>query len=433
MKHDIIDFLKDKSLLILGFGREGKSFLRFVQDNLPEAHIAVADQNEVQIDNIETFCGDNYLTHVDDFDIVIKSPGVAVKNELNASQKAKITSCTDLFLRFCQNPIIGVTGTKGKSTTASLTYHILHKNQRNAIFAGNIGKPCFDIIDEIESNTIIVLELSCHQLEYVQASPHVAILLNLYEEHFDHYAKPEDYFNAKKNIFHFQHSNDLLIYGDIFQHAHQEEIDALPMHKINLLQDHIVDFSKIKTSLIGEHYKYDIAAAIAACEEFGLSEEQCLQAVASFKGLRHRLEFVGEFQGIKFYNDSIATAQEAVIQAINAVPNTDTIILGGMDRGLDYHPLVDFIRHSNIRNVILLPDTDATFQRIFDEAPYSQNVLHVTNLEEAVKISFEATAEGHSCLLSPAAASYGFFKNFEERGDVFCQLVQKYAKLKAEA
>ena len=290
-----------------------------------------------------------------------------------------------------------------------------------------------DIIDEIESNTIIVLELSCHQLEYVQASPHVAILLNLYEEHFDHYAKPEDYFNAKKNIFHFQHSNDLLIYGDIFQHAHQEEIDALPMHKINLLQDHIVDFDKIQTSLIGEHYKYDIAAAIAACEEFGLSEEQCLQAVASFKGLRHRLEFVGEFQGIKFYNDSIATAQEAVIQAINAIPSTDTIILGGMDRGLDYHPLVDFIRHSNIRNVILLPDTDATFQRIFDEAPYSQNVLHVTNLEEAVKISFEATAEGHSCLLSPAAASYGFFKNFEERGDVFCQLVQKYAKLKAEA
>ena len=122
MKHDIIDFLKDKSLLILGFGREGKSFLRFVQDNLPEAHIAVADQNEVQIDNIETFCGDNYLTHVDDFDIVIKSPGVAIKDDLNASQKAKITSCTDLFLRFCQNPIIGVTGTKGKSTTASLTY-----------------------------------------------------------------------------------------------------------------------------------------------------------------------------------------------------------------------------------------------------------------------------------------------------------------------
>ena len=121
------------------------------------------------------------------------------------------------------------------------------------------------------------------------------------------------------------------------------------------------------------------------------------------------------------------------MNAIDAVPDTDTIILGGMDRGLDYHPLVEFIRHSNIRNVILLPDTDMSFQRIFDEAPYSQNVLHVADLEEAVKIAYQATAEQHSCLLSPAAASYGFFKNFEERGDVFCQLVQKYAKLKAEA
>ena len=429
MKNDIIDFLQNRSILILGFGREGKSFLQFAKENLPNNKIAIADQNDIQIDNIETFCGPDYLSHVADFDVIIKSPGVSIKDQLSDAQKAKITSCTDLFLRFCQNPIIGVTGTKGKSTTSSLIYHILHENQHNAIFAGNIGKCCFDIIDELNENTIVVLELSCHQLEYVQASPHVAILLNLYEEHFDHYAKPEDYFTAKKNIFHYQHSNDLLIFGDIFQHAHHEEIDALPMKKIDLIQNHIVDFNKIQTSLIGEHYKYDIAAAIAACEEFGLSEEQCLTAVASFKGLRHRLEFVGEFKHIKFYNDSIATAQEAVISAIKAIPDTDTIILGGMDRGLNYHPLVEFVRHSNIRNVLLLPDTDMSFQRIFDEAPFSQNILHVANMEEAVRIAYQTTAEGHSCLLSPAAASYNMYSGFEARGDDFCRLVAEYAKL----
>ena len=429
MKNDIIDFLQDRSILILGFGREGKSFLQFAKDNLPNNKIAIADQNDIQVDGVETFCGPNYLTHVADFDVIIKSPGVSIKDQLDETQKAKITSCTDLFLRFCQNPIIGITGTKGKSTTSSLIYHILHENHYDAIFAGNIGKACFDIIDDLHENTIVVLELSCHQLEYVQASPHVSILLNLYEEHFDHYAKPEDYFTAKKNIYHFQHSNDLLIYGDIFQHAHQEEIDALPMRKIDLMRDHIVDFDKIQTSLIGEHYKYDIAAAIAACEEFDLSEEQCLAAVASFKGLRHRLEFVGEFKNIKFYNDSIATAQEAVISAIKAVPDTDTIILGGMDRGLNYSPLVEFIRQSNIRNVLLLPDTDMSFQRIFDEAPCSQNILHVANMAEAVKIAYQVTAEGHSCLMSPAAASYNTYSGFEARGDDFCHLVAEYAKL----
>ena len=429
MKQDIIDFLRGRKILILGFGREGKSFLQFAKTNLPDVTIAIADQNPVEADGVEVFSGPDYLSHVADFDVVIKSPGVPIKDDLDDTQKAKITSCIDLFLRYCQNPIIGVTGTKGKSTTSSLVHHILEQNGRHTIFAGNIGKPCFDYIDEIREDTIVVLELSCHQLEYVQASPHVAILLNLYDEHFDHYAKPEDYFTAKKNIFHFQHSGDLLIYGDIFQHTHHEEIDALPMRKIDLANDQIVDNDKIQTSLIGEHYKTDIRAAIAACEEFGLSQEQCLNAVTSFKGLRHRLEFVGEFRNIKFYNDSIATAQEAVISAINAVPDTDTIILGGMDRGLDYHTLVGYLRHSQIRNVLLLPDTDVSFQRIFDEAPYSQNVLHVANMDDAVRIAFGVTAEGHSCLLSPAAASYGFYKNFEERGDDFCQLVEKYAKL----
>lgn len=426
MKQDIIDFLKDKSILILGYGREGKSALEFVQANLPDANYAVASQEELQIDNVHTYWGDDYLDACKEYDVVIKSPGVVIKDFLDDEQKAKITSLTDLFVRFSKNPIIGITGTKGKSTTSSLIYHILHNSNRDSILVGNIGKPCFDVIDDINPETIIVFEMSSHQLEFIQASPHIALLLNIYEEHFDHYTTPEGYFEAKKNIFRHQGPDDVLIYGDIFQHASHEEIDALPMRKINIYHDINIPRKSIKTNLIGEHNYYDILAAAAACEACGVTEDEILKAVESFHGLPHRLEYVGVFKGIKFYNDSIATAQEAVVNAIKAIGNVDTIILGGMDRGLDYHVLVEFIRTTAIRNVLLLPNTVESFERIFNEAPHSQVLMPVENMEAAVKTAFQVTAEGHTCLLSPAAASYGFYKNFEERGKDFCRLVQEY-------
>ena len=429
MKQDIIDFLRDKSILILGYGREGKSALEFVQANLPGANYAVASQEELIIENVHTYWGDDYLDAVKEYDVVIKSPGVVIKDYLDDEQKAKITSLTDLFMRFTKNPIIGITGTKGKSTTSSLIYHILHNSNRDAILVGNIGKPCFDVIDDINPETIIVFEMSCHQLEFIQASPHIALLLNIYEEHFDHYTTPEGYFEAKKNIFRHQSADDILIYGDIFQHASHEEIDALPMRKINIYHDINIPRKDIKTSLIGEHNYYDILAAAAACEACGVTEDEILKAVETFRGLPHRLEYVGDFKGIKFYNDSIATAQEAVVNAIKAIGNVDTIILGGMDRGLDYHVLVEFIRTTPIRNVLLLPNTVESFERIFNEAPHSQVLMPVENMEAAVKTAFEVTAEGHTCLLSPAAASYGFYKNFEERGKDFCRLVQQYGTI----
>ena len=187
MKQDIIDYLKDKKILILGYGREGKSALTFVQTNLPNNTVAVADQNELQLDNVQTICGENYLDAVHDFDIVIKSPGIPTRDFVDASRLDKITSLTDLFLRFCKNKIIGVTGTKGKSTTASLIYHILKATNHDALLVGNIGIACFDAIDQIHEDTIIVFELSCHQLEFIQASPQIAILLYIYEEHLDVY------------------------------------------------------------------------------------------------------------------------------------------------------------------------------------------------------------------------------------------------------
>ena len=141
------------------------------------------------------------------------------------------------------------------------------------------------------------------------------------------------------------------------------------------------------------------------------------------------MEYVGEYRGIKFYNDSIATAQEAVINAVKALKDVDTLILGGMDRGLNYQPLVDFLCKSQVSNVILLPNTEQSFQKLFDKTPHALKITHAANMADAVDVAYEVTAKNHICLLSPAAASYGFYKNFEERGADFCNLVKNYNKI----
>lgn len=423
MKNQIIEFLRNKKILILGFGREGKSSLDFIRRELPEAEVAIADQQNIVIENTTVISGKNYLDACKDYDLILKAPGVIIKDYLNAETKAKITSQTDLFMRVFHRQIIGVTGTKGKSTTSSLIYHVLKSAGRDTQLVGNIGKPCFDILDEISNQTAIVFELSAHQLEFIQASPHIAVLLNIYEEHFDHYTTPDDYYNAKKNIYKYQTPDDLLIYGDIFQHATIDEINAAQSMKIDITKTEVFPRDQIHTKLIGEHNQLNIQVAAAIAYAYKINGEDFKQAIASFQPLPHRLEYIGTFRGIKFYNDSIATAQEAVINAIKALGDVDTIILGGMDRGLDYHPLVDYIRSTNIRNVILLPATNKRFQQTFDEGEYSQNLVHAKDMHEAVEQAYAITAAGKSCLLSPAAASYGFYKNFEERGEDFKNLV----------
>ena len=428
MKDQVIDFFRNKKVLILGFGREGKSTLDFLRRELPDITVAIADKNEITdedvVKNTTIISGDNYLEACKDYDLVMKAPGVVIKNDLDDATKAKITSQTDIFLRVFGAQTIGVTGTKGKSTTSSLIAQVLKAGGWDVQFAGNIGTPCFEIIDNINDKTPIVLELSAHQLEYVKASPHIAVLLNIYEEHFDHYATPEDYYNAKKNIYRYQTAGDLLIYGDIFQHADKAEIDALPGYKIDITSTEIVPRSEIRTHLIGDHNMLNIQVAAAIAASFKIDGDVFRKAVADFKPLPHRLEYVGTYRGIKFYNDSIATAQEAVINAIKALGDVDTIILGGMDRGIDYHPLVDFIRNTNIRYVILLPNTEKRFQEIFAESHYLQGIYPVKDMHEAVEEAYKLTTPSKSCLLSPAAASYNSYKNFEERGEDFKNLVK---------
>lgn len=433
MKNKIIEFLNNKRILILGFGREGKSAYRFIKENnVKYISLGISDKNNIDIkdDNISLYCGEDYLNAIKEYDLVIKSPGIIIKDYISDEDKKKITSLTDMFLRFCDNKIIGVTGTKGKSTTSSLIYHILKTNNYDTLLVGNIGVPCFDALDEINKNTILVYELSCHQLEFVKASPDIAVLLNVYEEHLDHYISINEYVQCKKNIYKYLTEDNFLIYGDIFKYISKAEIENVKANKIDINDNpYDIDKNMIKTSLIGEHNKKNILIAITASLIVGVKKEDALKSVESFQGLEHRLEFVGKYKDIKFYNDSIATAQEAVINAVNSLKDVDTIIVGGMDRGLDYHILVDFLSTSSVENILLLPDTNIRIKKIFEEYNSDKNIICVKDMDDAVKTAYKCTKKDKTCLLSPAAASYGFYLNFEKRGEHFKSLVKEYSNL----
>lgn len=430
MKNKIIEFLENKKILILGYGREGKSAHNFISENLNNYDLGIADKNKLEIDDktIKVYTGDNYLDAVKDYDIVIKSPGIIIKDYISNEEKEKITSLTDLFLRFCENKIIGITGTKGKSTTSSLIYYILKENNIDAYLIGNIGVPCFDIIDIIKKDSIIVYELSCHQLEFIKKSPNISVLLNLYEEHLDHYIGIDEYIKAKTNIYNYQEKEDYLIYGDVWNYLTEEDLEKIKSNKIYVEDNPLnIEYKDITTSLIGEHNKKNIITAITVTNLVGISTKDALNVIASFKGLEHRLEYVGTFKNIKFYNDSIATAQEAVISAVKSINDVDTIIIGGMDRGLDYTVLVEFLSTSSVENIILLPDTNKRIRKVFDMFTHDKHLYDAENMEKAVEMCYCYTKENKSCLLSPAAASYGFYLNFEKRGEHFKQLVRDYS------
>ncbi len=424
MKNDIITYLKDKKILLLGYGREGKSSYNFIKNNV-RASIDISDMKDIELPEGSVFYkGDEYLKHIDEYDLIIKSPGVVLPDEVPFD---KVTSMTEIFLNAYRNQVIGITGTKGKSTTSSLIYHILSTLGKDTILLGNIGKPAFDFIDDITENTIIVYELSCHQLERIKVSPHIGVLLNVYEEHLDHYHEMVRYVQTKKNIYTFQKENDYLIYGDIDKYVSKEEIDKIVSQKYDFLHDDLgINENSIKTNLIGEHNLRNIKAAITVCRLLGLKDEDILKAIESFKPLEHRLEPVGVYHDIMFYNDSIATAAESVMNAVKSLKRVNTLILGGMDRGLNYEELVKFLVDSDVENIILLPGTNEIFKKLFAKYEHNKKIFDTNGMEEAVDLSFKHTKKNMICLLSPAAASYGYYQNFEKRGEHFKSLVQNY-------
>ncbi len=425
-------FFEGKKVVILGFGREGRSTLKLL-GNCNCKSITVADMNPVpesEAEGCTLCCGEDYLTCLDDCDVIMKAPGVILKNIVSDEIKAKITSQTDLFLRFCDNMIIGITGTKGKSTTSSLIKFFIEKSGKDTMLIGNIGVPPLERREEFTKDCVIVCEMSCHQLEYVKASPDVAVLLNVYPEHLDHYTDFAAYRNAKLNIFRYQNENDTLIIGEeVKQYADTKARvitagfscgDIGTRNGGIFIGDEFYPADTIDTKLKGEHNLYNIAIAIYAATKAGCTVKQCLDALPQFNGLEHRLEYVCTLNGAEYINDSISTAPQTAIAALKAYPDTDTLIIGGMDRGIPYDELSDWLSgDTSVRNLIILPDSG---KRVAEKVTNPLvKLIYADDMEQAVKYAKQVTKT--RCILSPAAASYGFYKNFEERGKHFKELV----------
>ncbi len=426
MIDSIIERLSGKSLLILGFGREGKSTLRFLRKYMPEASVAIADCNENAFEtikdlNIPCFSGDDYLRVIKDYGIVIKTPGISLKDvDIHG---VEITSQTDLFLSAFHSQTIGITGTKGKSTTTSLIYHLLKSSGRKAILTGNIGIPCFDIIQDIDNKSVIVYELSAHQLEYVHQSPRVGVLLNVFEEHLDHFGTFERYKQSKLNLLRYMGDEDYAVIHESLM----DDVLPLGVNSVvfsNLDFDEEIDWTALP--LMGAHNRLNVKAALATCSEYGVDYHELIPYLYTFTPLEHRLEPVGTFGGVTFVNDSISTIPQAAISAVEALGKVDFLLLGGFDRGIDYEPLVGFLKENPVPHLLFTGEAGRRMMSLLQDAHVVTEMVVYANMEEAFDYVKSKAKEGDVCLLSPAASSYDQYKNFEERGGKFKSLAREF-------
>ncbi len=421
-------FTEGKSVLILGFGKEGHSTFSFLSKHFPECKVGIADQNIRIADegiNVPLHLGKDYMQAVNDYDLIIKSPGIMLM-DIPESTKEKITSQTDLFLRKFGRQTIGITGTKGKSTTVSLIYHLLKSTGRSTILMGNIGLPAFDFLEKIRKDDLIVYELSAHQLEFVHSSPHIAVLLNLFPEHLDFFRTFERYKQAKLNIFRYQQPGDSAYCGDNipeFAGVCETTADVEKVFSNNLKPQELLQ----RTGLKGEHNLKNILLTFSVLRCLGIPLEDLPRALSDFHALPHRLEYVGRFGGIDFYNDSISTVPQSTMAAVKSVDHVDTLILGGFDRGLDYTELVDFLMETDIKYFFFLGKAGERMLKLFRTKGSEQSLFPVDDLL-AVFQQLQKLPQVSCCLLSPAAASYDQFHNFEHRGGLFKKLAEEFEK-----
>lgn len=451
MLKELINYLEDKNIDILGFGREGKTMYKFLRKHFPNKKITISDKNDFfknneylkEDSNLIYRIGEKYLENLEEFDLIIKSPGVSLKDVDKTNIIDKITSQYELFLEFFDEILtIGVTGTKGKSTTTSLIYEILKTQKEDVKFLGNIGIPIFEEIENLSKDTIVVLELSSHILEFAKRSPKIAIMLNVFPEHLDYYNSYNDYIKAKFNIAKYQEDLDYFIYN-----SDNEDMNAFEIcKKINDIKISINDSEKEKNKvyllnnkiylndkflmneneeikLKGKHNLNNIMFILALSEILRLDLNETIKVIKEFKGLEHRLEYVGEINNIIYYNDSISTVPESTINGIEALKDVNTLLVGGNDRGIDLSKLIEYLKKADIENVICMSTTgEIIYNELLNN---NKKVYKVETLEEAVKIAKKVTAKNKICLLSPAASSYNQFKNFEERGNKFKEYIKK--------
>lgn len=442
--------LKDKEIAIIGFGIEGQAVYRYLKSKGIEPWVLdKADRDKMVEKGVgigERFIlGQKYLLGLDKYDIIFRSPGIPfllpeLQEAINRGQT--VTSQLEYFLDNTKGQTIGITGTKGKGTTATLIYEILRNDGKDVILAGNIGVPAIDALEKINEKTFVVLELSSFQLQTLKKSPHLAVVLNVTSDHLDYHESVEEYREAKKNIVRYQDGSDFAVINadypisKSFAHGTKAKtyfFSRKPLSggcyvdkdMIFLATDEgVVAIAKTNELLLrGTHNQENVTAAILTAYLAGATIDSIKKTVLTFCGLEHRLELVAEKKGVKFYNDSFSTVPETAIAAIKSFDQPIVLILGGSDKGSDYRELGKVIEQANIRAIIFIGDMAEKISKSVGEKYKGERIFGPKKMDEIVKTAADIAQKGDVVLLSPACASFGLFENYKDRGNQFKALV----------
>lgn len=410
---------------IAGYGVEGQVSARYwLQQG---ADVTIADERDT-LDNIpdgtETILGENAFTRLQDFDLVIRSAGVAPRK---ITTQGQIWSATNEFFAKCPAPIIGVTGTKGKGTTSSLIASILEAAGKTVHLLGNIGVPALETLPKITPDDIVVYELSSFQLWDLERSPHVAVVLMIEPDHLDVHADFDEYVQAKTHITRFQTADDVVVWcsKNEYSHAIAAQSAATTRYEYPFESDALEALV-----LPGVHNRDNASAAIAATREFVTDEAIIRRGLAAFHGLPHRLQLVAEVKGVRYYDDSISTTPGSAIAAVKSFPENRTfIILGGSDKGASYEQLVAELRHTDTY-VVAIGQTGNAIAELCKK--YQIPCTYIDGRMDAV-IHYLAqnTHENDVVILSPASASFDQYRNYVDRGEQFTAAVQQLLRAHA--
>lgn len=441
-------------VVIAGFGIEGKASAQYFA---ARGHrITIIDEQPINNDdapeNATIISRPGIFESIDDIqpkpDMVIRTAGLAPRKLQTVARR---WSATNEFFQQCPAPVIGVTGSKGKGTTASFIASILRASGKTVHLVGNIGVPALDILPDILNTDIVVYELSSFQLWDAEYSPHIAVVLHMEPDHLDVHESFEEYIQAKSNIVAFQNRNDICVYHPTNQFSEKiarkqpsfsmkaAKYDAKDNGNPDIETAYVNDGNFVSTKgrilcatdavvLPGVHNLQNAAAAISACLNIdpAISNDTIAQGLSQFTGLRHRLKFVREVAGVRYYDDSIATTPGSAIAAANSFSQPKVMILGGSAKGADFAPLAQTLADVRLRHILLIGDEAERIAAELDREGVTQyEHLQDVSMADVVGHAQVAAKPGDVVILSPACASFGMFKNYSDRGDQFIAAVDE--------
>jgi UDP-N-acetylmuramoylalanine--D-glutamate ligase len=423
---------------IIGYAVEGQSAVKYWQAKGDDVTICNRSADRILPDGVNKQVGTAYLKDLDRFDIIVRSPGIHPKIilEQNPTIGPKITTVVDEFLRVCPTKnVIGVTGTKGKGTTSILIAKMLEASNKHVFLGGNYGIPPLDFLPELTEDSWVVLELSSFMLYDIKHSPHISVCLMVVPEHLDWHPDAADYFKAKGNLFTHQQPDDIAIYFADNGTSHQIASNS-PGRKIayyavpgayvkdgKIMIDETVICDTNELKLLGKHNWENACAAATALWQIVQDAAPIRSVLTSFSGLEHRLEFVREVDGVKYYDDSFGTTPETAQVAIEAFAEPKVVILGGSDKGSSYDDLAQTVKQGNVRKAVVIGQMAEKITMALHKIGFTDIVSGGNSMEEIVATCRTEAKAGDIVLLSTACASFGMFTNYKDRGNQFKKVV----------